>query len=146
MNVKGILVAIIIAISIGIVAVNLTQFSNVDYYTVDAWYDPDFKRILVNVHFVSDTGDFVKTDGSMKVNIHQKTDDLRFVSEDISFTQEDFMTYQNEYGAKLTGLQIPIDRAITRHAQYYVEIDSLQLFDGSKWDNQVAYFDVNYWQ
>tara|TARA_B100000676_G_C17395264_1_gene492263 strand:+ start:20 stop:457 length:438 start_codon:yes stop_codon:yes gene_type:complete len=142
MNLKGIIIGIAIVVSIGIIAINVTQSSNVDYYTVEAWYDHDFKMTVVNIHFVSDTGDFVKTDGSMLISIHEKSDDYSVISRDISFSQGDFMTWQNEYGAKQTGLQIPIDRPINRQAQYYVQIDSLQLSDGSILDKQIAYFDT----
>tara|TARA_Y100001936_G_C15662372_1_gene451925 strand:+ start:271 stop:576 length:306 start_codon:yes stop_codon:yes gene_type:complete len=97
---------------------------------------------IVNIHFISDTGDFVKTDGSMKISIHEKSDDYKVVSKDISFSQGDFMTWQNEYGTKQTGLQIPIDRTINRQAEYYVQIDSLNLSDGSTWKNQITYFNT----
>lgn len=103
--------------------------------SVKASYDEIQDQISILFSFATENGDSIEVSGSFTISILRvlETNNENIFSKKYTFSEDDFITYTNNYGLKLDKYRLDIDEYLPR-GDYIILVSDLELSDRSFWN------------
>jgi len=108
---------------------------------VEAWYDHKTDRLTVAIYLTDSNGDYTKAKGNAEISIYQNENMPRAYSDTYNFVKDDFISWRDNSGNKVTGYRIDI-RHFFPYGDYDVFVD-LDTQSGHWADLHDSFFSLN---
>jgi len=92
---------------------------------VEAWYEHKTDRLTVAIYLTDSNGDYTKAKGNAEISIYQGENMPRAYADTHNFVKDDFVTWRDDSGNKVTGYVIDI-RHFFPYGDYdlFVDLDT----------------------